>query len=74
MTHDHTYHPNTYLNVLFGCLSVLLTSIDWVLAESVIEGVLKILVLAVTLFSLVKNLKSKPNHKQDEKDSSMDIG
>lgn len=71
MTHDHTYHPNTYLNVLFGCLSVLLTSIDWVLAESVVEGVLKILVLSVTLFTLLRNSFFK--QKKDEKEINIDL-
>lgn len=75
MSHDNTYHPNTYLNVLFGFLSVLLTSIDWVVAESVVEGVLKILVLGLTAFSLIRNLlksNQKPNSHLD-KDVNVDV-
>lgn len=74
MSHDNTYHPNPYLNTLFGFLSVLLTSIDWVFAETFIEGFLKILVLGLTAFSLIRNLiKSNQKPNDHGKEINVDI-
>jgi hypothetical protein len=74
MTHDtHHYGFNPIVNILFGFASLLLTSIDYAKTETVVEGILKIAVLSITLFTLIRNLRTKPNNKQDGKEINVDI-
>jgi len=73
MNHDQTIIQNPYLNVILGFTSLFFTSLDYTQIENQIEYILKIAVLALTLFTLLRNVITKPNNKQNENEINVDI-